>query len=46
MQFLSWHYGHVEKRFGYIVEVNCKTYDTTAWLKNNRNTYIAQYLKK
>ena len=33
--FLSWFFGHVSKRL-----------DVTAWLTNNRNKYIAQYLEK
>ena len=27
-------------------KVNFKMYDVTAWLKNNCNTHIAQYLEK
>ena len=39
IEFLSWLFGHVDK-------VNFKIYDVTIWLTNNRNTHIAQYLRK
>ena len=45
-KFLSWLFGHVEKRLDLKDQVNFEIYDVTAWLKNNCNTHIAQYLKK
>ena len=43
---LSWHFGHVVKRLDKANKVNFKFYDVRAWLANNCNTNIAQYLKK
>ena len=45
-KFLSWLFGHVAKRLDKKVKVVFKFYDVTAWLTNNRTTYIAQYFKK
>ena len=45
-RFLSWLFGHVAKRLDKKDKVNFKIYDATVWLKNNRNTHIAQYFKK
>ena len=39
-------FGHVAKRLDKNDEVNFKFYAVTAWLTNNRNTYIAQYFEK
>ena len=43
--FLSWRFGHIEKRLDKKAEVNFKIYDVTDWATNNYNTYIVQYLK-
>ena len=45
-KFLSWLFGHVAKRLDKKDKVNFKFYDVTAWLTNNCNTHIAEYLKK
>ena len=45
-KFLSWLFGHVAKRLDKKDEINFKFYDVTAWLTNNCNTHIAQYLEK
>ena len=45
-KFLSWLFGHVAKRFDKKEKVIFKFYDVTAWLTNNCNTHIAQYLEK
>ena len=45
-KFLSWLFGHVAKRLDKKDKVIFKFYDVTAWLKNNCNTHIAQYLEK
>ena len=45
-KFLSWLFGHVAKRLDKKDKVNFKFYDVTAWLTNNCNTHIAQYLEK
>ena len=45
-KYLSWFFGHVEKRLDQKDKVSFKIYDVTAWLTNNSNTYIAQYLEK
>ena len=42
-KFLSWFFGHVEKRF---YEVNFKICDNTTCRANNCSTRISQYLKK
>ena len=39
-------FSHVEKSLDKKDTVNFKFYDVTAWLTNNHNTHIAQYLKK
>ena len=44
-KFLSSFFGNVSKRLDSDDKVNFKSYDVTAWLTNNRNTHIAQYLK-
>ena len=44
--FLSSLFGHVAKQLDKNDKVNLKFYDVTAWLRNNRNTYIAQYFEK
>ena len=43
-KFLSWLFGHGEKRLYQKDKVNFKIYDVTAWLTNNYNTHIAQYI--
>ena len=45
-KFLSWLFGHAEKRFDWKYQVNFEIYDVTTWLTGNCNTYIVQYLKK
>ena len=45
-KFLSWIFGHVEKRLDWKDKFNFKTYDVAACLINNYNTHIDQYLKK
>ena len=45
-KFLSWLFSHVLKRLYQKDKVNFKFYDVTAWLTNNCNTNIGQYLKK
>ena len=45
-KFLSWLSGHVEQRLDQKDKVNFTIYDITAWLINNCNKYIDQYLKK
>ena len=45
-KFLSWLLGPVAKRLDKKDKVNFKFYDVTAWLANNCNTHIGQYLKK
>ena len=44
--FLFWLFGHVVKRLDQKDKVNFKFYEVKAWLKNNRNTDIAQYFEK
>ena len=39
-------FGRATKRLGQKDKVNSKIYDVTAWLTNNCNTHIAQYLEK
>ena len=43
-KFLSWLFGHVEKRLDEKDKINFEIDDVTAWLANNYNTHIAQYL--
>ena len=43
---LSWLFGYVSKRLDQKDTVNFKFYDATAWLANDGNTHIAQYLEK
>ena len=45
-KFMSWLFGHVEKRLNSKDKFSFKIYDATVWLTNNRNTHIDQYLKK
>ena len=45
-KFLSWLFGHVAKWLDKKDKINFKFYDVTAWLTNNCNTHIAQYLEK
>ena len=45
-KFLSRLFGHVAKRLDKKDKVNVKLYDVTAWLTNNCNTHVAQYLEK
>ena len=48
-KFLSWLFGHVEKRLDKIDQVNFKIYDAIGWEPNNRNEYVywpVLYLKK
>ena len=44
--FLSWLFSHVAKGLDKKDKVNFKFYDIIAWLTNNRNTHIVQYLEK
>ena len=44
-RFLSWFFGHEEKRLDVKDKVNVKIYDVTTWKINNYNTHIDQYLK-
>ena len=44
--FLCWFFGPVAKRLDEKDKVNLKIYDVTAWLMNNYNTNITQYLEK
>ena len=44
--FLFWLFGHVVKRLDQKDKVIFKFYEVKAWLKNNRNTDIAQYFEK
>ena len=46
LKFLSWLFGHVAKLLDKKDKVNFKFYDVTAWLINNCNTHIAQYLER
>ena len=46
LKFLSWIFGHVEKRLDLKHNVNFRIYDVITWLTNNCNAYIAQNLKK
>ena len=43
-KFLSWLFGHVEKKTWLETSVNFEIHDVTAWLRKNYNTHIAQYL--
>ena len=45
-KFLSGLFGRVAKRLDKKDKVNFKFYDVTAWLTNNCNTHITQYLEK
>ena len=45
-KFLSRLFDHVAKRLDKKDKVNFKFYDVPAWLSNNFNTHIAQYLEK
>ena len=45
-KFVSSLFGHLVKRLDYKDEVNFKVHDFTAWLTNNSNIHIPQYLKK
>ena len=45
-KFLSCEFGHIAKRLDKKDKVNFKFYDISAWLTNNCNTHIAQYLEK
>ena len=44
--FLSWLFGHAGKCLDKKDKVNFKFYDVGAWLRNNCNTHITQYLEK
>ena len=44
-KFLSWFFGHVEKRLDLKNKVSFKIYDFTTRDTNNCNTHIVQYLK-
>ena len=46
IKFLSWLFGYVAKQLDKKRKFNVKFYDVTAWLTNNCNTHIAQYLEK
>ena len=39
-KFLSWHFSHAAKPLDQNNKVDYKFYDITAWLANNRNTYM------
>ena len=43
--FLSWLFGHVEKRLDKKSKVYFKIYDVTDGKTNNYNTHVAQYPK-
>ena len=45
-KFLSWLFRHVLKWLDKKDKVDFKFYEVTAWLTNNCNTHIAQYLEK
>ena len=45
-KFLSRLFGHVARQLDLKDLVNLKFYDVTAWLTNNCNTHIFQYLEK
>ena len=45
-KFLSSLFGHVAKRLDKKDKVNFKFHDVTAWLTNNCNSHITQYLHK
>ena len=45
-KFLSWLFGHAAKLLAKKDKVNFTFYDVTAWLTNNCNTHIAQYLEQ
>ena len=45
-KFLYWLFGHVAKRLDKKDRLISHFYDVTAWLTNNYNTHIAQYLDK
>ena len=45
-KFFSWFFGLIAKRLDQKDKVNFKFYNVTAWLTNNCNTHIAQYLQK
>ena len=45
-KFLSWLFGDVGKRLDLKNMIHFKIWDVTAWLTNNCNTHIDQYLKK
>ena len=45
-KLLSWLFGHVAKRLGKKDQISFRFYYITAWLKNNCNTHISQYLEK
>ena len=45
-KFFSELFGHVTKKFDWKDKVSFKFYDVTAWLANNSDTHIAQYLGK
>ena len=45
-KFLSSFFGHVAKQLNQNDKFNFKICDATAWLPNNCNTHIVQYLGK
>ena len=45
-KILSWLFGHVSKRLDLKDKAHFKFYGVTAWLTNNCNVKIAQYLEK
>ena len=45
-KFLSWLFGQVAKRLDKKDQINFKFYDVAAWLANNCNTHITQYVEK
>ena len=46
VKFLFWLFGHVAKLLDKEDKINFSFYDVTAWLANNCNSHIAQYLEK
>ena len=45
-RLLSRLFDRIEKQLDQKDKINFKIYDVTAWLTNNCNTHIEQYLKK
>ena len=45
-KFLTWPFGHVEKKALLKRKFDFKIHDVTTWLTNNYNKQFAQYLTK